>query len=73
MVRAIKDIGERQDKIVEWLNAVNKKLTLVDNVLGAYVEYEGNTKNLQEYLREVDEKRKKAEAEARDKISDEEE
>ena len=72
MLEAIKDIGNRQDKIVEWIQAINQKLNLVDSVLGNYVEFKEDTNGFQEYIKEQDEKRKK-EAEDSAKLSDEEE
>ena len=74
MLEAIKDIGTRQDKIVEWLQAINKKLGIVDNVLGAYVEMKGDTDGLQAHFKKLEEEQKaKRDSENNDKSSEEEE
>ena len=58
IVSNIKGLIETQDKIVQWLKAINEKLNLVDNVLGAYVAYKGDSDEFTKYIEEKTEKEK---------------
>lgn len=60
IVSNLKGLIETQDKIVQWLKAINEKLSLVDNVLGAYVGFKGDS---DEFTKYIEEKNKEAEKE----------
>lgn len=75
LVRAIKDIGERQDKIISFLTTLEKKINLVDNVLGGYVKFNKHEEELKEFFNEQKKKdeEKAKQDNAKNKVSDEEE
>ena len=75
LVRAIKDIGERQDNIIKWMQGINDKVNLVDNVLGAYVKLKEDEEELKKFFNEQKKKdeEKAKQDKADNKVSDEEE
>tara|TARA_R110000765_G_C18864982_1_gene600385 strand:- start:309 stop:572 length:264 start_codon:yes stop_codon:yes gene_type:complete len=64
IVSNLKELIETQGKIVQWLKAINEKLNLVDNVLGAYVNYKGDEDDFKIF---IEKKNKEIEKEAASK------
>jgi|TARA_R110002051_G_scaffold177353_1_gene247240 hypothetical protein len=64
IVSNLKELIETQGKIVQWLKAINEKLNLVDNVLGAYVNYKGDEDDFKIF---IEKKNKEIEEEAASK------
>ena len=59
IVKNLTDLIETQDKIIQWLKALNEKLNLVDNVLGAYVAFKGDDDGFKGYIEEKTKEQKK--------------
>ena len=73
LVRAIKDIGERQETLMKLIRQLNEKITIVDNILGIYVDFNGDTEKLKERIKEVNEDNKTKENTSSNPVSEEEE